>query len=520
MPPDLAARLRRGPGLLAGLPAAWRVPLALLALTFAVNVAVFIPDWAAMAAQWWNISTYNHVLLVPLILAWLVHERLAQLACLTPAGWWPGLVLVAGAMLLWVLGDFAGLSIVRQAAVVALLAGPVLTLLGPRVGAVLAFPLAYMIFLVPFGDEIVPVLQTITASITITLVELSGIPAQIDGVFIATPAGLFEVAEACSGVKFLIAMAAFGVLAAGVCFASWWRRALFLALCVVVPVLANGVRAWATIFAAQLVGAESAAGFDHLVYGWIFFALVIALVLALSWRFFDRPLDQPAVDIARIERSAVLAGLDRFGIALAPAMLSLLLILVAGQGWVRAADAFAASLPRTAALPDVPGWRRVVYAPTVRWQPRAAGATHRLLGRYLDASGREVDVFLAVYASQGEAREAGGFGEGALPSDGSWAWQSAAAPVASARGDRLLARGNLGRTAYTWYRTGDLTTGSNVRLKLANMTDKLLLRPRATVMLIVSAEERAGTPAQGVIETFLRATGPTDQWMDRAAGLR
>jgi len=83
-----------------------------------------------------------------------------------------------------------------------------------------------MLFLVPFGDELVPTLQMITADLTIALVHLSGIPAVIDGVFIDTPIGLFEVAEACSGVKFLVAMVALGSLAAHVCFASWWRRAV------------------------------------------------------------------------------------------------------------------------------------------------------------------------------------------------------------------------------------------------------------------------------------------------------
>src|SRR5439155_24648513 len=139
------------------------------------------------------------------------------------------------------------------------------------------------------------------------LVHLSGIPATIDGVFIDTPAGLFEVAEACSGVMFLVAMFAFGILAAYVCFISWRRRILFLALSLTVPVLANGFRAWGTVFAAQYVGVKRAAGFDHIIYGWVFFGLVIAATLVLSWRFFDRPRDDPMVDAEAIAASPLLA---------------------------------------------------------------------------------------------------------------------------------------------------------------------------------------------------------------------
>jgi exosortase A len=521
MPPDIAARLRAGPGPLARLPAAWRAALARLGLAWAAILLAFLPDWGAMADQWWNTSTYNHILLVPAIVAWLVYERLSQLARLTPRAWWPGLALCAGAAFLWVLGDFAGLATARQLGLVALLGGSVPALLGSRVGAALAFPLAYMLFLVPFGDEIVPPLQMITAAITIALVHLSGIPAAIDGVFITTPAGLFEVAEACSGVKFLVAMIAFGVLAAGVCFESWRRRIAFLVVCLIVPVLANGVRAWGTIFAAQYVGADKASGFDHIVYGWIFFALVIALVLALSWRFFDRPPGQQPIDIEGILTSPSLARLERMRIGAIPALLALGAVVLLAQAWTRAADALSAPLPAEIALPQVAGWHRVDYAPQVWWEPRAHGADHRLLGRYADAAGHRVDVFLAVYASQDEGREAGGFGEGAVPQEGGkWAWLSPGAARDGARSDRLLAEGTITRSAYTWYRTGDLTTGSNARLKLANMADRLLLRERATTMLILSAEDRPHDAADSAIDSFLRAIGPVDRWMDRTAGLR
>ncbi|MBW8753322.1 MAG: EpsI family protein, partial [Sphingomonadales bacterium] len=185
-----------------------------------------------------------------------------------------------------------------------------------------------------------------------------------------------------------------------------------------------------------------------------------------------------------------------------------------------AADALSAPLPHAIALPEVPGWHRVAYAPSVGWNPRAEGAEHRLLGRYADVQGREVDVFLAVYGSQGEGREAGGFGEGALPPGGTWAWQSPGPALNGAKSDRLLAEGRVARLAYTWYRIGDLTTGSNARLKLAAMADRLLLRERATTMLILSAEDREGNPAQGAMAAFLRAIGPRDRWMDRTAGVR
>jgi len=305
MPPDALLSARRPQRV----PEAWRSPLLWLAAAWAASIALTWRDWSEMAHQWWDVSTYNHILLVPPILAWLVRLRWPVLVRLMPQAWWPGLVGLIAALLLWLAGTALGINTVSQLGAVLLLQTSVAALLGVRVAAGLLFPLAYMWFLVPFGDELVPALQAITAKMAVALTHASGVPATIDGVFIDTPVGLFEVAEACSGVKFLVAMVALGTLVAHLCFASWKRRAAFMAVAVVVPVLANGVRAWGTIYIAQSQGIEFAAGFDHIVYGWIFFAVVMALVLGASWRFFDRSPDDPFIDHAELDASPLLARL-------------------------------------------------------------------------------------------------------------------------------------------------------------------------------------------------------------------
>ncbi|MBO9499657.1 MAG: exosortase A [Novosphingobium sp.] len=514
MPPDAALPARPLDALVARLPVPWRGPLLRLALAWIGLIAWFARDWADMANQWWHSSTYNHIVLVPAILAWLVWQRAGELGRLRPEAWWPGLLLVAGALFLWLLGSVSGLNLARQAAAVMVLQGAVATLLGPRVAAGLLFPLAYMAFLVPFGDELIPALQTITAKLTIGMIHLSGVPAQIDGVFIDTPVGLFEVAEACSGVKFLIAMIALGVLVAHVCFRSWWRRAAFMALAAALPILANGVRAWGTIFIAQSQGVKFAEGFDHIFYGWVFFGVVMALLLGLSWRFFDRAADDPLVDVAPIETSARLARLAGLRIG-GWAALGVLAALAALSGaWALRADRLAAPLPARIDLPAVPGWTRVDYRPAVWWEPRAEGADHRLLGRYRDAAGREVDVFYALYAAQGDGREAGGFGEGALMPDTRWRWEKPGPAIGRANTELLFAGGSVHRLAATFYRTDGLLTGSNSELKLANMRDRLLMRARPTAMLILSGEEGGAYPAEDSIAAFRQATGSTAAWMD------
>ncbi len=285
MPPEAAALSAPDT---ARLPAAWRAPLLALGLAVLALAGVTAGSWSAMLHQWWNIDTYSHLLLVPFIIAWLVALKEETLAGLAPQPFWPGLVAVAAALGLWWAGQTQGINLVAQAGAVGAVQAAVVTLLGLRVSLVLVLPIAFAAFLVPFGDEIIPPLQTLTAEIAIALTHASGVAAQIEGIHIHTPAGLFIVAEACSGVKFLIAMVTLGVLVCATRFRRWTTRAAFMVACVVVPILANGVRAWATIYVAQYVGAEKATGFDHIVYGWVFFAIVLALLLGAAWRFVER----------------------------------------------------------------------------------------------------------------------------------------------------------------------------------------------------------------------------------------
>ena len=520
MPLDVPISAAQPAGLAARIPHHWRQPLLRLAAIWVALAALTYRDWLAMFDQWWNISTYNHTLFVPLIVGWLIYARRDGLAKLVPESWWPGLLALAGAMLLWLLGTLAGVNSASQLGAVLALQATILAVLGARVAVASLFPLAYLIFLVPFGEELVPALQMITAELVIALTGWSGIPAVIDGVFIDTPAGLFEVAEACSGVKFLIAMIALGVLVAYTCFRSWGRRAAFMAGAIILPILANGVRAWGTIYIAQSQGIEFAEGFDHVFYGWVFFALVVGALLAVSWRWFDRDPEDIGIDFPHIEERSWFQAINGWSIGATKAVICVLAILASVAVWNVMASRVEASVPDQIALPAVQGWTLVDYQPVVAWEPKASGADHRLLARYRSEAGQEVDVFFALYAAQEEGREASAFGEGAFDSDTDWRWLEPANSVSHAKADYLLAFGQHKRLVATTYRVGDLLTGSAVKLKLANMRDRLLLHPAPTMLMVLSAEQSEGADLEDNIAAFRKSIGDEGEWMDRIAGLR
>lgn len=490
----------------------WQRSLYYLGAAWAGLLLLFWRDAADMAAIWWSSSTFNHCLLIVPILVWLVHQRKALLAELEPKPWLPALLYCAAGAGGWLLGDAAGLGVARQLGLVIMLQGAVATLLGPNVVRGLLFPLFYMFFLVPIGEEAVPALQTLTAKMCMLFLDWTGIPAQIDGIFITTPTGYFRVAEACSGVKFLIAMVAYGTLVANLCFKRWSRRIVFLAACAIVPVIANGLRAFGTIYVAHHIDIDFAASFDHVVYGWIFFALVIAMVMGVGWPFFDKRPDAPAFDPAALQ-AAVPPTMNR-----PAAIAAILLVAALPFGWSAYVAAKVSPVPARIFLPQVPGWQIVSYRPAAHWTPRFDGASHYLSGRYRNGNGQEADLFVVVYDRQGEGRELIGFGQGAVDPDGNWSWTADTPAPPGGKAERIKTEGTA-REVVSFYRVGGVISGSATRIKLATLQARLFDGDQQAVAILVSAEQRGDRPPRAAIDAFVKSLGDIDKVADRFAGL-
>ncbi|WP_188235797.1 exosortase A [Sphingopyxis sp. LK2115] len=485
----------------------WQRHLAALALLSAAIVALFWRDAADMAGIWWNSSTFTHCLLMVPMIGWLVSQRTQLLRRLTPACWWPALVWMTGAGLVWLVGEAAGVALFRQFGLVLMLQGAVGVVLGEKLVRGLLFPLAYALLLVPFGEELVPLLQTFTAHISVALLRLSGLAAEMQGVFITTRAGFFEVAEECSGVNFLIAMLAYAVFAAHLCFQSWTRRIVFVAAALAATILANALRAYGTMLAADIWGIEAAGGIDHIFYGWIFFGLVILIVMLVARRWFDRPANDAAVDVRGLDGPIRFAGTGR---AVLPVALLLPLLFAA---WGLLIAGRSAPLPPTMTVEAPPGWRdvRVVGTP---WTPRFDGADRRLLRHFADAKGQVVTVAIGGYERQAEGREVVAFGQGAVDPDSRWAWSAPLPAVDGGKTERLLHPGPVLRDAATWYVVGDDVTGSARSAKLAGLKARLIGGDPRALSLIVSSEERQG--GRDAISAFVSASGGARAMADRA----
>ncbi|MCX8115032.1 MAG: exosortase A, partial [Burkholderiaceae bacterium] len=266
-----------------------RLAALLVAALSLIMLFVYAETGRTMAAIWQSSDTFGHGFFVVPIALWLAWRRRSELARLSVAPFWPGVLLVAAAGFVWMLGRLGAARVVEHFALVLMLQGAVVAVLGVRVARAVAFPLLFLLFAVPFGDAFVPYLIEWTADATVLALKLTGVPVYREGNNFAIPSGQWSVIDACSGIRYLVASLMAGALFAYLVYESVWRRTAFIAASVVVPIVANWLRAYFIVLIGHLSGNELAVGVDHLVYGWIFFGFVMLLLFSIGARFREAP---------------------------------------------------------------------------------------------------------------------------------------------------------------------------------------------------------------------------------------
>ena len=490
----------------------WRTyALAWLAVV-AVVLFLFRAEAMSMVEKWENDETFGHAWLILPIVLWLVWMRRDILARVNPRPCWWGLIPMAGAALLWVVGDLARVAFVEQFALVFMIQASVLTVLGLAVVRTLLFPLVYLLFLVPFGDQIMPFLQDFTARFCVALLHWLEIPTYHDGIFISIPTGDFEVAQACSGVRFVIAMLAVGSLYANIAFKSPWRRAAIIVISLIVPVIANGFRAFGIIYIAHMTDSEYAVGVDHIIYGWVFFSIVMVAVLLIGRLFSDRWIDDPAVDVEGKGLTRVAAGTPRQAWIAVPAVAGIALLGSIWAYWMdnRPADVtYAAMTP-----PDVAGWQ-AASAP-VDWKPNFSGADSELFQTYTDGQ-RTVSLYVAAFGRQHDDAELVAYGQTAFAPAENWTW-AAGLPgnlvidgvPTQAEASQINGRGQV-RDVWQWYWVNGKLTGNRYVAKIEGLKAKLLGGDLSAATLVLSAERQEATVrATDAMQAFADSLGPVE----------
>lgn len=263
----------------------WRNALPAVLILVAWVLVLYRDSATAMVLIWYRSETFTHGFLVPPIVLWLIWRQRRIIEIQRPLPSLGIFFFVTGAAVAWLLGELAAVNVVTQLAFVALLISIVPAILGPAVTRMLFFPLSFLFFAVPIGEFLLPQLMEWTANFTVLALRLSGIPVYREGLNFVIPSGNWSVVEACSGVRYLIASLTVGTLFAYLNYRSTKRRILFVIVSIVVPVIANWLRAYMIVMLGHLSDNKLAAGVDHLIYGWVFFGVVIMLMFLVGARW-------------------------------------------------------------------------------------------------------------------------------------------------------------------------------------------------------------------------------------------
>ena len=467
----------------------WTGPLVGLIAAEVLTVWFFRQTVLSMLAIWSNSRTYSYCFVIVPVVALLIWNRRRELIQTEPAISVLGLVFLAVSALLWLAGNIADVQLIQHIALIAMLDSLVLAFLGAAITRILLFPLGFLFFSVPVGDSLVPLLQRWTAAFTVSALRISGIPAIQDGLTLSTPSGNWQVAEACSGIRYLIASIVIGVLMAGVAYRSWKRRIIFLLFSALLPIIANALRAYGIAALAYLSGNAIATGVDHIVYGFIFFSLITAILMSIALRWYE-PRTALMQRPERLRAEPVGSG------TIALALLGVIII----AGFTTSLAAFLWSKPATVAtshpLLAPAGWEKTDSFDE-EWAPEPIPIEARTVESFASNSGTVSVCFITF---SGDRRGVVLINASNLTgSSGVWRVLASDALTVSSRigpvrvSEYIIARGEQRRLVWLWYSIGNWHTANPYQLRVIQAKDRLLGEPRAVTLTAISAPFQAET---------------------------
>ncbi len=242
----------------------------MLAVLFWHNLRWLVSDWRYD-------PYYSHGFLIPLISGYLIYRKWDRLKALSQEGFLGGIPIIILSLCLHFAATHLDVNFASSFAFVLMLIGLAWWLCGWGVLKELAFPLAFLFFMIPLGrlliDQVAQPMQLFAAQMAGAGAQLLGMPTQIDGTTLRMPEYTFEVAVACSGLKSAIAMLALGALLAYVVRDVWWKKAIIFAASLPVAILANAARIWVTMMLGRGLSEKAAEGFFHTFSGMLVFLL-------------------------------------------------------------------------------------------------------------------------------------------------------------------------------------------------------------------------------------------------------
>jgi exosortase len=271
------------------LPASWKsrswvvwftILLSLLVLLYASVLRLLV-------AQWWTDPNYGHGFFVPLFsgyILWHQRERWTK-SEIEPSNF--GLLVMLGAVALLFIGSLGAELFTSRFSLLVLIAGIILFLAGWKMLRAVAFPLAFLIFMIPIPviiyNQITFPLQLIASRLATVWLEVVGVPVLRDGNVLVLSNFSLEVAEACSGIRSLMSLIALAVAYGHLAEPRRWVRYALVVLMVPSAIVTNAMRIMGAGVLAHKFGPQAAEGFLHQFSGWVVFLATLVLIFLCHW---------------------------------------------------------------------------------------------------------------------------------------------------------------------------------------------------------------------------------------------
>jgi exosortase A len=499
--------------------AAWPVVFALVWI-----LAWYWSTGMRMAGIWSRSETFAHGFIVPPVVLWLIWRERAALRSVMPRPelWW--LLPLAAAGLAWMVAQLTAVNAVSQFALTALLVLAVPAILGIEVARRLAFPLGFLFFAVPIGEFMLPKLMQWTADFTVSALRLTGIPVYREGLQFVIPSGAWSIVEACSGVRYLIASLMVGTLYAYLSFHSLRKRLLFVGAAIAIPIVANWMRAYMIVMIGHLSSNRLAVGVDHLIYGWLFFGVVMLAMFMVGARFRENVESKPAT--ASLESMANAAAPPRAAFLRAAAAVAIVTAL-----WPLLFQAIErsdrASLPTLHELANANGWTARVD-PLTSWEPHIQGASATLHQDFTRGA-RYVALYVAYFRHQDyESKLVSS--ENVLVATNNREWTRIGGGTrevlldgrqVEARYEELRGPDLRRWIAVRWYWIDGRLTSDDYAAKLYTLLSRLGGRGDDGAVVVMYAPKDDALGPDNVIDAFARDMGaPLDAMLDQTRGRR
>jgi exosortase len=260
-----------------------RRDLAIAVVLSAGVLALYSGVLAGLARQWATDDNYSHGFFVLPLAVFFAWERRTALRAAVPRPSLAGLVLIAASLVLLLAGRLGAELFLTRVSLIGVLAGTVLYVWGREHLRVLAFPIAFLLLMVPLPailfNKIALPLQLLASRVGETAIAAAGIPVVREGNVLQLPTRDLEVAEACSGIRSLVSLLMLGIVLGYFTERRTGARVIVALAAVPIAIAANAARVAGTGLASELVSPAAAEGFFHAFSGWLMFVVAFAGLL-------------------------------------------------------------------------------------------------------------------------------------------------------------------------------------------------------------------------------------------------